>query len=133
MTIVTPFGTRDEFAVKHLRAPGIEGDFGVLPGHTPFMTSLKVGVLVLDTMSEQVYWSISGGFAEVLGDRVTILAETAEKAVDIQLDRAELAKTRAEDRLAHHSPDLDVVRAQAALAKATNRLRVAHRYRSDLN
>ncbi|MFN3821100.1 MAG: F0F1 ATP synthase subunit epsilon, partial [bacterium] len=68
VTIVTPTGLIRTFDVRHLRAPGSEGDFGVLPGHLPFMTTLRVGALYLDTKEGRARWAISGGFAQVLSD-----------------------------------------------------------------
>ncbi len=127
VTIVTPTGTRAEYNVRHLRAPGIEGDFGVLPGHIPFMTGLKIGALILDLEKEQKLWAISGGFAEVLSDHVTILAETAEPAESIDADRAEASRQRALNRLQERGAleNFDVDRARIALAKALNRLSIA--------
>ena len=125
VTIVTPSGTREEYNVRHLRAPGSKGDFGVLPGHIPFMTTLRVGAIRLDTDQGRYIWATSGGYAEVLGDRVTILAETAERSDKIDIGRAKAAWERSRDRLARREADLDVDRARAALARALNRLKIA--------
>lgn len=124
LTIVTPFGVKEEFNVRHLRAPGSEGDFGVLKGHLPFMTSLKVGEIELDTAQGKKYWATSGGFAEVLGTRVTILAETAEAAEQIDSERALAAKERALQRLKGKSAEIEFERAQMALYRSLNRLKV---------
>ena len=99
VVIVTPTGTKVEYNVRHLQAPGSEGDFGVLRGHLPFMTGLRIGTLRLDTEQGQQIWATSGGYAEVLSDQVTILAETAENSSEIDLDRANAAKERALGRL----------------------------------
>ena len=128
VTIVTPGGVKEEYNVRHLRAPGSEGDFGVLPGHIPFMTTLRVGELQLDTVQGRQRYAISGGYAEVLGERVTILAETAERGDKVDPDRAEAARKRALDRLAAYTPDIDTVRAKAALARAINRLQIHSNY-----
>jgi len=126
ITIVTPDGRRAEFQARHFRAPGIEGDFGVLPGHIPFMTALRIGPLVIEGPSGKQIWATSGGFAEVLADRITILAETAERSDQIDVARAEAARKRALDRLAHRSAEeIDLLRANASLTRAINRLRVA--------
>ena len=124
MTIVTPFGTQAEYDVTQMRAPGTEGSFGVLPGHLPFMTTLKVGAIILDTVKGQVNWATSGGYAEVLEDSVSILAETAERADKIDLERAAEAEKRARERLSEHSQDLDTERARIALARALNRKKI---------
>ncbi len=127
VTIVTPQGTRAEYNVRHLRAPGVDGDFGVLHGHAPFMTALRIGAIILDTDQGKHIWATSGGFAEVLGDRVTILAETAERADQIDTERAEASKRRALERLAQRgAEEMDLNRANAALARAINRMHVAH-------
>ena len=127
VTIVTPGGTRAEFMARQVRAPGSEGDFGVLIGHAPFMTTLRIGAIILDGEHSKQIWATSGGFAEVLPDRVTILAETAERSDQIDVVRAEAARKRALERLAHRdSGDLDVLRANAALTRAINRQRVAN-------
>jgi len=123
VTIVTPAGTRDEYNVKHIRAPGSEGDFGVLPGHLPLMTSLRIGAIYLDTVQGQQVWSTSGGYVEVLGNCVTILAETAEKVDKIELERAEAARDRALGRISEKATDLDIARARLALNRAINRIK----------
>ncbi|MDP8229080.1 MAG: F0F1 ATP synthase subunit epsilon [Candidatus Electryoneaceae bacterium] len=125
VTIVTPFGTKEEYDVRHLRAPGTQGDFGVLPGHIPFMTTLRVGAVTLDTVDGSFEWATSGGYAEVLDDRVTILAETAERADSIDLQRAEEAKKRALVRLSEKTPNVDAKRARTSLMRALNRLTLA--------
>ena len=124
VVIVTPGGTRVEYDVHHLRAPGSEGDFGVLRGHLPFMTGLRVGVIRFDTNQGPRIWATSGGYAEVLGDQVTILAETAEEASEIDIERARAAKDRALGRLAERTRDLDIERARLALVRALNRIKI---------
>jgi len=125
VTIVTPSGTQEEYNVRHLRAPGSEGDFGVLTGHLPFMTGLRVGAIRLDTDKGQIIWATAGGYVEVLSDRVTILAENAERSDKINLERAKAARERALGRLSESRSDLDVERARLALARAFNRIKIA--------
>jgi F-type H+-transporting ATPase subunit epsilon len=125
VTLVTPAGVREEYNVRHLRAPGVEGDFGVLTGHRPFMTALRVGSIHLNTDAGPQTWATTGGYVEVLPDRVTILAETAERAEKIDLSRAEAAHQRAVKRLTDPAPETDIARAQAALARALNRIKIA--------
>ena len=125
LEIVTPERTLYAGTVSRLRAPGSDGGFGVLTGHHPMVSSLRPGALMFseDSGSERKA-AISGGFAEVLRDRVTILAETAELAEDIDRTRAGAARDRANQRLHRPvNPDIDVVRAEAALERALNRLR----------
>ena len=109
--------------------PGFDGYFGVLPGHTPLLAVLQVGELWYRQGQEKHYLLIAFGFAEVLPDRVTILAQTAEKAEEIDLARAEAAKKRAEERVARPTVDIDAERARIALLKSLIRLQVASRAR----
>jgi F-type H+-transporting ATPase subunit epsilon len=115
--------------VDEVQVPGSEGYFGVLPGHTPLLALLGIGELWYRQAAETHYVAISGGFAEVQPDRVTILAQIAEKAGEIDVARAEAAKKRAEDRLSAAHPDMDFERARVALMKALIRLQVASRAR----
>jgi F-type H+-transporting ATPase subunit epsilon len=125
--IVTPERSVVSEAARIVMAPGTLGEFGVLSGHTPFMTSLKLGVVhYIDQGGKERFVFVSGGFAEALPDRVTILADSAERRKDIDLDRAKAAKARAEDRLAKTQDDnIDFTRARAALARAMLRVRLA--------
>jgi len=115
--------------VDEVVIPGFDGYFGVLPGHTPMLAVLQVGELWYRQGQEKHYLLIAFGFAEVLPDRVTILAQTAEKAEEIDLARAEAAKKRAEERLLRPAVDLDAERARIALLKSLIRLQVASRAR----
>lgn len=110
-------------------APGIEGSLGILPEHAALFTTLQTGELRAKKGSEELPMVMSGGFLEVLNDRVVILADTAERAEDIDVARAEEAKRRAEARLAGQRTDVDVARAEAALRRALLRLKVAQRRR----
>lgn len=110
-------------------APGIEGQLGILPHHTPLMTTLEVGELVIRRGGEEISLVISGGFLEVRPDRVIVLADAAERDEEIDLARAEEAKRRAEEKLASHVPDVDLAQAEAALRRSLARLKVGERRR----
>jgi F-type H+-transporting ATPase subunit epsilon len=115
--------------VDEVQIPGADGYLGILPGHTPLLTTLQVGTLWYRQGQEKHYIAIAFGFAEVQPDRVTILAMIAEKADEIDLARAEAAKKRAEERLAKPTTDMDFERARIAMLKALIRLQVATRAR----
>ena len=110
-------------------APGIEGQLGILPGHAPLMTMLQPGELVVRRQGEETAMFVSGGFLEVMADRVTVLADVAERAEEIDIERAEAARGRAEGRIREAAPDTDLAAAQAALMRSLMRLRVAERRR----
>ena len=129
LEIVTPDRALVREEVDEVQLPGYEGYFGVLPGHTPLLATLKVGELWYRTGPEKHYLAIAGGFVEVLPDRVTVLAQIAERAHDIDVARAEAARKRAEERLAR-SHDVDLERARIALMKSLVRLQVATRART---
>ncbi|EMS80782.1 F0F1 ATP synthase subunit epsilon [Desulfotignum phosphitoxidans] len=126
LEVVTPQKAVVSEAVDTVVAPGSEGEFGALKGHTTFLTSLKMGTLRYknDSGKEQLLF-INGGFAEVLPDKVTILAESAERNQDIDVVRAQAAKERAEQRLANRAAGIDLLRAELALRRAIHRLKVA--------
>lgn len=126
LQIVTPDRMLVKEQVDEVEIPGSEGYFGVLPGHTPMLASLAVGELWYRQGQEKTYLSLAYGFAEVLPDRVTILAQLAERAEDIDVARAEEAKRRAEARLVQ-AREIDYERARTALAKSLARLQVASR------
>ena len=116
--------------VDEVVAPGTEGYFGVLPGHAAFLTTLGAGELTYRQGREEQHLAVIGGFAEVSGERVIVLAEGAERPEEIDRERAERAKKRAEQRLAGKSPttaseEIDYTRALAALTRALTRLQVA--------
>ena len=113
--------------VDEVEIPGSEGYFGVLPGHTPLLALLGTGELWFRQGTVFNYLAICNGFAEVQPGRVTILAQIAEKADEIDVARAEAAKRRAEERLASEHPDMDYERARVALMKSLIRLQVAAR------
>ena len=126
LQIVTPDRLLVQQHVDEVQVPGSEGYFGVLPGHTPMLASLAVGELWYRKGQEKTYLAIAFGFAEVLPDRVTILARLAERAEDIDIERADSARQRAEERIAQKG-DVDDERARAALLKSLTRLQVASR------
>ena len=114
-------------AVDEVEIPGAEGYFGVLPGHTPVLALLGAGELWYRQGTEKHYLSMAFGFAEIQPDQVTILAQIAELAAEIDLARAEAAKKRAEERLARPTVDMDAERARISLLKSLIRIQVAHR------
>jgi F-type H+-transporting ATPase subunit epsilon len=116
--------------VTSVVAPGVEGYLGVLANHSPLMTALEIGRLDFKRADGSVKeMAISGGFMEVHNNTVTVLAEAAEQADEIDLERAERAAKRAEERLGVRDKNIDIERAQAALQRALNRLEVARRAR----
>jgi F-type H+-transporting ATPase subunit epsilon len=109
-------------------APGVEGQLGILPHHAPLMTILQAGELVVRRGREEDIMAISGGFMEVRPDRVIILADSAERAEEIDLARAEAARQRAEERLRDRKAEgLDETRAEASLRRAIARISVAEK------
>ncbi len=127
LEVVTPEKAVVSEEAQIVMAPGELGEFGVLAGHTPFMTSLKLGSVRYDDASgNERFVFVSGGFAEALPDRVTILADSAERRKDIDIERAKSAQQRAEERLAKEDDaEIDYVRARAALLRAIHRIRLA--------
>jgi len=129
LEVVTPEKAVVNEAVQTVVAPGVLGEFGVLVGHTPFLTSVKTGIIrYVDAAGKENYLFVSGGFAEALPDKLTILAESAEKRQDIDSDRAGSSMERAEKRLAdkEHKEEIDRVRAKAALNRAMVRIKIAN-------
>tara|TARA_B100000902_G_C27194313_1_gene855615 strand:- start:8 stop:415 length:408 start_codon:yes stop_codon:yes gene_type:complete len=127
LEIVTPKEMVYAGHVRHLQAPGSQGSFGILAGHVPLLSSLSIGAIRIDKDDgEFQLMSISGGVAQVSSQGVTILAETAEKASEIDVERARLAQERAEKRLRNEGKeDFDSIRAEAALGRALNRLKIS--------
>jgi F-type H+-transporting ATPase subunit epsilon len=130
LEVVTPDRALIREEVDEIQLPGSEGYLGVLPGHTPLLTTLKVGELWYRSGAEKQYLAIAGGFVEILPDRVTVLAQIAERAEEIDIRRAEAAKQRAEERLAKASSGMDFERARIAMMKSLIRLQVASRART---
>lgn len=130
MEVVTPYRLVLSQEVEEITAPGAEGEFGVLPGHTPFFTTLQIGEVMYRSGKEERHMAVTWGFVEVLPDRVTILAEAAELPPEIDQERAKRARERAEKRLKQLSPEeREYYYSVAALERAMNRLTVASRRR----
>jgi F-type H+-transporting ATPase subunit epsilon len=131
LIVVTPERQLLRETVVEVTIPGLDGELGILPGHAPLITELGIGEVRyrISTSSQPVLLAVLRGFAEVLPDRVTLLAETAERAEEIDLARAEAAKARAEQRLASNDTNIDWDRATVALQRAIIRIQVARKYR----
>lgn len=125
LEIVTPERELVSESVESVQLPGLDGELGILPGHAPLITELGLGQLTYFHAGQTGHLAILGGFAEVLPDRVSVLAEIAELAEEIDVKRAEEAKQRAEKRLASGGTDVDWNRAAIALQRALIRLQVA--------
>lgn len=123
LRVVTPERSLVSEEVDEVVLPGVEGYLGALPGHTPLLTSLKIGEIKYRLDGTWRYLAVSWGFVEILPDRVTVLADVAEKAEEIDVERAKSAKERAEKKL--KSPDADFLQAQIALQHSLVRLQVA--------
>jgi len=132
LIVVTPERQVVREKVVEVVVPGLDGELGILPGHAPLITELGIGELRYRTSASAnlVPLAIISGFAEVLRDRVTVLAETAERPEEIDLSRAEAALARAQKRVATVSdPNIDWDRASIALQRALIRIQVARKYR----
>jgi F-type H+-transporting ATPase subunit epsilon len=110
-------------------APGIEGELGILPRHAPLLTALQAGELRMRKAGEQIVIAIGGGFMDVAPDRVVILADSAERAEEIDMARAEAARKRAEELMKQKLSDVDFASAEAALRRSMIRLKVVERRR----
>ncbi len=127
LDIVTPYGHVFTGEVDEIVAPGSEGEFGVLPEHISFLTTLKVGLLTCRTGSETLNFFVNWGYAEVGPDKVTILADSAEKSEEIDVERAREAMKRAEERLKQQQT-VDQARATSSLNRAMTRIQVAEKH-----
>lgn len=114
-------------------APGIDGELGILPHHAPLLTALQGGELRIKKGGEEISMALSGGFLEVMRNKVLILADTAERDDEIDLERAEAAKRRAEQTLRSAGTEVDRARAEAALRRALTRINIAQRRRRRLS
>ena len=111
-------------------APGLDGQLGILPKHAPLMTVLKPGELTVKKSGEDdMYVAVSGGFMEVIGNRVSVLADACERSDEIDEARAELAMQRAQERLAQHGSDMELERAMSSLQRAQIRVNLVRRRR----
>lgn len=125
LEIVTPEKKVVSEEAQIVMAPGSQGEFGVLVGHTPFLTTLKLGnIRYIDAKGTERYVFVSGGFAEALPDKVTVLAESAERRKDIDVERAKAALARAQERLESKARDIDFTRARAAMQRALYRMKL---------
>ncbi|MBI4246842.1 MAG: F0F1 ATP synthase subunit epsilon [Candidatus Rokubacteria bacterium] len=128
LEIATPMRLAVAETVDEVVVPGIQGYFGVLPGHAPLLTTLGIGEVMYRVGRDEHYLAVSGGFAEVRNDKVIVLADSAERPEEIDRARAERARERAEQRLSARSQDdVDYARAAAALARALARLQTVGR------
>ena len=126
LEVATPSRLVVAETVDEVVIPGSQGYFGVLPGHAPLLATLGIGELTYRKGASQMHLALTGGFAEVRNDKVIVLAENAERPDEIDRERAQRAKERAERRLSGREPgDVDFARAQAALTRALLRLQVA--------
>jgi F-type H+-transporting ATPase subunit epsilon len=126
LEVVTPQKEVVKEEAQIVVAPGVLGEFGVLIGHTPFMTALNVGTIrYTDAQGQENSVFVSGGFAEALPDKVTVLAESAERSQDIDVDRAKAAMERAQKRLDDKSEEIDFLRAKMALKRALHRIQLS--------
>ncbi len=126
--VVTPEKAVVSEEAQIVMAPGSLGEFGILNGHTPFLTTLKIGTIrYKDAGGTEKYVFVNSGFSEALPDKVTVLAESAERRKDIDIERAKAAIKRAEKRLAEDrsKEDIDFNRAKVALARAVERVKLA--------
>ena len=129
LEVVTPARTVVNEDVESVVAPGSLGEFGVLPGHIPFLSGIVPGELRYTVDDKKAHLAVSGGFCEVSGGRIAVLVDAAEVAHEIDLERARKAMERAEERLAQQrgSEDVDFVRAEAALKRAMIRIKIVER------
>ncbi len=125
--IVTPQRHLAYEEVVSCSAPGVLGCFQILPDHTEFVSELTIGEIKVEFSDHTKFFATTGGFLEVLNNRVLLLLETCEQAEEIDVDRAMKALERAKRRLQERSPEIDVARAKAALLRATNRLKIAQK------
>ncbi|UOD34912.1 F0F1 ATP synthase subunit epsilon [Deferribacteraceae bacterium V6Fe1] len=131
LELVSPEKQLLDIEVDEVVAPGVEGDFGVLPGHTPFLTALRVGELVYKQNGVEDYVAIDRGFFEVVNDKVTVLAESAELGREIDLEEAIRRKLEAEKELeaARHEDEVKFRKVEAQLRRELLRVSVAERYK----
>lgn len=125
LEIVTPAKLMVKDVAEEAQIPGLNGYLGILPGHAPLITELAVGTITYRSGTTTHSLAVAWGFAEVLQDKVTILAETAERPQEIDVERAQKAKDRAEQRLKSNDPKVDFDRAEDALQRAETRIKVA--------
>ena len=125
VSVVTPDGPVLEDTFEMVSCKSEEGELGILPGHIPLVAPLSISAVRLKRGNDEEKIAVSGGFLEVRPDKITILAQAAEKPGDIDVNRAEEARKRAEQRLESKQDQIDFVRAELALKRAINRLNIA--------
>lgn len=124
LEIVTPHGLIYSGDVDEVTANGSEGEFCVLPGHAPYVTTLKIGMLIAKTAKESKYFFVNWGYAEIVADKVLILADSAERSEEIDVERAKEAMKRAEERI-RKCEECDFHRAEASLERAATRIQIS--------
>lgn len=126
LEIVTPERKVYSGDVESVSAPGVMGNFQVLRDHAPFLTEITIGeIRMKEPSGNELQYATNGGFVEISGNRIILLAETAERKDEIDIERARTARSRAEERIERKEPGTDLPRARLALARAINRLRIA--------
>ena len=130
LEIITPEKVIYKDTIDSITIPGTQGGFQVLKDHAPLMSTLEIGIITVKKNGSTNYYTTGGGTIEVLNNKVLILADSVELIEKIDIDRAELAKKRAEERLAKKREEkIDIIRAEAALERAINRLKATEKYR----
>ena len=130
LEIITPEKVIYKDTIDSITVPGTQGGFQVLKDHAPLMSTLEIGIITVKKNGSTNYYTTGGGTIEVLNNKVLILADSVELIEKIDIDRAELAKKRAEERLAKKREEkIDIIRAEAALERAINRLKATEKYR----
>ncbi len=127
LEVITPEKVALREVVDEVVVPGVGGEFGILPDHTPLISQVQTGVLTYRLGTDKRQMHVSGGFVEVLPDRVSVLTDVAEKPEEINVERAQRARERAEKRLAANSDDIDINRAQLKLLRAQTRIQLGGR------
>ncbi len=127
LEVITPEKLALRESVDEVVAPGLGGELGILPNHTPLISQLQTGILTYRQGNDRKQMHVSGGFIEVRPDRVSVLSDVAEKPEEIDLERAERAKSRAEQRLSSRGDDIDFRRAELKLQRAVARIQLASR------
>ena len=127
LEIVTPIRELDEGQVTYVRCPGLDGSFGVMANHREGIIALTVGEIKVTRDGKDGFLATSGGFAEIMKDKVKLLVESVETAAEIDADRAEKSLERATKRKSEQDSEMDDVRIEASLMRAINRLRVSKR------
>ena len=127
LEIITPIRELDEGQVTYVRCPGLDGSFGVMANHREGIIALTVGEIKVTRDGKDEFLATSGGFSEIMKDKVKLLVESVETAAEIDADRAEKSLERATKRKSEQDSEMDDVRIEASLMRAINRLRVSKR------